>query len=396
MRFNLENGDLTIFMEGRFDTESVLKNEEEMSRLCKEHTHERLTLDASDLHYIASSGLRTILKFAKTEKSFRITNVSQNVYNVFEMTGFSKIIDISKALRRINLDNCEMISRGGMGAIYRISEDEIIKVNYNPADDENLHTELVKAKEAFLLGVPTAISFDIVDCGDGRKGIVYETIKSRSIGEMIQKNPEQMEELTDRYVAQLESLHSIITDNKVFNNAKDVFRSQLKDTSKYLTEEETAALNKVLEALPDGNTLVHGDAHPKNIMMQGDDMFWIDMEMMCVGHPIFDLIAIAVIVKMNNSDELTMQLSGMNNEILRRFERCFIRKYFKTEDEEMISRYSEILNLLRFTRRVFAIGMNTPLLEKYRPKTIETMRLHFFPYVDKIIEGIRYIAPRCK
>lgn len=392
MKSYLENEDLTVFIEGRLDTDSSSRIEEEITDLCKENLHTSLTIDASELQYIASSGLRTVLKLAKAEKNFKIINVPSPIYSVFEMTGFNKIMDISKTLRRINIDDCEILGRGGTGAIYRISEDEIIKVNYNASDMESLKTELVKAKEAFLLGVPTAISFDIVDCGEGRHGVIYETIKSKCIGEHMQNNPEKIDEYTARYVAQLNHLHNIRTDNKVFHNAKDNFIKQMQQTSQYLTEEEIAGLNRVLDALPVGQTLVHGDAHPKNIMMQGDDMFWIDMEMMSVGHPIYDIIAISVVAKISSSDERAIQLSGMNVENLKRFERSFIRHYFKTEDEDMIARYSDILGMLRQVRRIFATGLNNPLTEKYRHLTIEEMRKTFFPYIDQVVDSINFIV----
>ena len=59
-------------------------------------------------------------------------------------------------------------------------------LNFNPKTYAGLDKELAKAKEAFLLGIPTAISFDMVDCGDGKRGVVYETIKSLTLGETIQ------------------------------------------------------------------------------------------------------------------------------------------------------------------------------------------------------------------
>ena len=80
-----------------------------------------MVLDAEKLQYVASSGLRTILKLVKTEKNFSMENVSESVYNVFEMTGFSRIMTIKKALRKIDLDKCERIGFGGNGAVYRVS-----------------------------------------------------------------------------------------------------------------------------------------------------------------------------------------------------------------------------------------------------------------------------------
>ena len=184
--YQLNNGILSVVLEGRFDTNFALQFETEVMQISKENPHDAFIFDASNLEYIASSGLRIMLKMFKTEKNFKIENVSPAVYSVFEVTGFSKIIPMTKALRKIDLDKCEKIGAGGNGAVYRVSEDEIVKVNYNPETYEGLDKELAKAKEAFLLGIPTAISFDLVDCGGGKKGVVYEAIKSSTLGESIQ------------------------------------------------------------------------------------------------------------------------------------------------------------------------------------------------------------------
>ena len=390
--YKLDDEVLKVSLGGRFDTEASAKFETEFAEVSKSNPHSSLVIDASNLEYIASTGLRVMLKMVKTEKNFKIENVIPAVYNVFEVTGFSKIINMSKALRKIDLSKCEKIGAGGNGAVYRVSEDEIVKVNYNPETYEGLDKELAKAKEAFLLGIPTAISFDLVDCGDGKKGVVYEAIKSRTLGESIQEDPSRMEELTEKYIEQLNLLHSVHTDNPVFGSAKDSYRKQVEAASKFLTEEEGQLLNLILEVLPEGDRLVHCDAHPKNIMIQNGEMLWIDMEGMAVGHPIYDLISIAVILNGMRTDEMIMNIAGMDNAMVALFKNCFIRKYFKTEDPEMIQKYGGMLDGLRLIRAVFAIGFTSENTEKYRPAIIEMARQYFFPNIQKIAGGIKFLV----
>lgn len=390
--YNLDNGVLTVSLDGRMDTEAAVKFEAELAEICKNNPHESMVFDAEKLLYVASSGLRTILKMAKTEKNFSVENVSPAVYSVFEMTGFSRIIKIRKALRKIDLEKCEKIGFGGNGAVYRVSEDEIVKVNYNPATYAALDLELAKAKEAFLLGIPTAISFDLVDCGEGKRGVVYETIKSRTLGESIQSNPELMEELTERYVEQLNTLHAVHTDNPVFGNAKDNYRTQVENASKFLTEEEVKMLEQILDVLPEGDRLVHCDAHPKNIMIQNGDMLWIDMEGMATGHPIYDLISIAVILNGMRTDEMSLGICGMDNQTVLKFKDCFIRKYFKTEDPEAVQRYSSMIDALRLIRAVLAIGFTSKNTEEFRPAIIGMARQVFFPNIQKIAGGIQHLV----
>ena len=390
--YKLNNDILVVSLDGRLDTEASAKFETELTEISKENPHGSLVIDASNLEYIASSGLRIILKLVKTEKDFKLENVCPAVYEVFEVTGFAKIIKMTKALRQIDLEKCEKIGAGGNGAVYRVSEDEIVKVNFNPETYDNLEQELAKAKEAFFLGIPTAISFDLVDCGEGKKGVVYEIIKSSTLGENIQKDPSRMEELTEKYIEQLNLLHSVHTDNPVFGSAKESYRKQVEAASKFLTEEEGELLNQILEALPEGDRLVHGDAHPKNIMIQNGEMLWIDMEGMSVGHPIYDLISIAVILNGMRTDEMSIGICGMDNATVKLFKDCFIRKYFKTEDPEMIQKYGGLLDGLRLIRAVFAIGFTSENTEKFRPAIIEMARQYFFPNIQKIVGGIKFLV----
>ena len=387
----LKNGVLTVSLDGRLDTEAATSFEAELVEICRNNPHESVVFDAEKLQYVASSGLRTMLKMAKTEKNFSIENVSDAVYSVFEMTGFSRIMTIRKALRKIDLEKCEIIGAGGNGAVYRVSEDEIVKVNYNPDTYEGLDKELAKAKEAFLLGIPTAISFDLVDCGEGKRGVVYETIKSKTLGETIQSCPERMEELTERYIEQLNILHAVHTDNPVFGSAKDNYRKQVEAASQYLTEEEGKMLQQILEVLPEGDRLVHCDAHPKNIMIQNGDMLWIDMEGMAVGHPIYDLISISAVLNGVRTDEITMGICGMDIATVLKFKECFIRKYFNTENAEMIQKYSSLIDVLRLIRAIFAIGFTSKNTAEFRPGIIEMARKVFFPNIQNIIGGLRFL-----
>ena len=126
---------LTIKLEKRIDTTNYLDVEKELLKQIAATPHTTLTLDAEELDYIASSGLRVVLKMARMDKTLRIINTDLKVYNIFEMTGFSKIIHIEKKPRKIDLSQCTLLGAGGTGAVYRISPEEIVKVNYNPATD---------------------------------------------------------------------------------------------------------------------------------------------------------------------------------------------------------------------------------------------------------------------
>ena len=53
-----------------------------------------LSVQKEKIEYISSAGLRIILRMKKENKSFKIINVSSEVYEIFEMTGFSEILNL--------------------------------------------------------------------------------------------------------------------------------------------------------------------------------------------------------------------------------------------------------------------------------------------------------------
>ena len=143
-----------------------------------------LVCDAQDLEYISSAGLRIFLMLAKKYRGFRVTNAIQNVYEVFDMTGFTKMMTVERALRRLSIDGLEEIGRGGVGIVYRIDDETIIKVFREGTSLDEVKREITMAKEAFVLGMSTAISFDCVQVGN-QYGLIYELLKAHTLSTIV-------------------------------------------------------------------------------------------------------------------------------------------------------------------------------------------------------------------
>lgn len=91
-----QNGtDLTIAIEGRLDTMTAPQLEAEVKGSIDGITN--LTLDFAKLEYVSSAGLRVILaaqKIMNAQGDMKILNVSDDVMEVFEITGFADILTI--------------------------------------------------------------------------------------------------------------------------------------------------------------------------------------------------------------------------------------------------------------------------------------------------------------
>ena len=85
----------TLALEGRLDTLTAPELEAEISAMFP--TVQTLTLDMEKLDYISSAGLRVILKTQKAlaqKAGLKLINVSDDVREVFEITGFSDFLTI--------------------------------------------------------------------------------------------------------------------------------------------------------------------------------------------------------------------------------------------------------------------------------------------------------------
>ena len=76
MKTNQDNGTLTIWLEGRIDSNNAAQTEAELLSAVASAPDAGVTLDAERLEYISSAGLRVLMKLRKTVgKPVEVVNV---------------------------------------------------------------------------------------------------------------------------------------------------------------------------------------------------------------------------------------------------------------------------------------------------------------------------------
>lgn len=271
-------------------------NAEEVNTLIAEKLVDckNFIFDFSDVNYISSAGLRLILKYGKTSKNFQVINVSSEVFEILDMTGFTQILNIKKAMRVISIEGKEMIGEGYLGRVYRLDNDTIIKVFYRNSSLEDIQREISLAKKAFILGIPTAIPFDVVRVKEGGYGSVFELLRSKCFNKLFIEHPENEDKNVQLYIDLLKTITSLrIQDKKGIPNKKDDAKRwySILEENKTFDEPTLKQIKDILETIPEDDHIIHGDFHIKNIMMQGDEPLLIDMDTLGYGHEIFELSA---------------------------------------------------------------------------------------------------------
>ena len=353
MNISWEDNKMTVRLEGRIDSGNSSEAEKQIMEAISGHDNASIVLDAEKLDYISSAGLRIILRLRKTHPDLKIIDVKPEVYEVFEMTGFTEMMKIEKAYRRVSIEGCEQIGRGANGSIYRIDSDNVVKIYNNPDALEDIIHEREVARLALILGIPTAISYEVVRVGDSY-GSVYELLNAQSFSKILANDPSKFDWCVEEYVRMLKCIHGTEVPAGKLPDMRDTVISWARFMQDYLPEKEAAKLLALVEAVPHDDHMIHGDYHTKNLELQDDEVLLIDMDTLAVGHPVFELASIfnAYVGFSEMDPDVIKKFQGIDRETAERFWHRALEEYLGTEDEDVIRDVEDKARIVGYTRLI--------------------------------------------
>ena len=373
MKTEQREGKLFLALEGRIDSANAPEFEREASDALAQNPGMEPAFDAAALDYISSAGLRVLMKFRKAAgKPLTLENASPEVYDILETTGFTDLLNVRKRLREISVDGCELLGEGANGAVYRLDADTIVKVCKPWIRFEDIDRERQFARTAFVNGVPCVIPYDTVRVGN-RFGIVFEMLKSDTLGRVMRAHPEKLEEYVDRCVALAKTLHNTHVKPGVFADIREVLHTRVPPLAQWCTKEELSLLDSLIDSIPDSDTLVHNDLHPGNIMIQDGELVLIDMDRMTMGPPVCDLIADyrALVFAPRISPEVMVRSSGLPAETLIKVGDMFFSKYAGISGAAELEAYYKKLHLLYAFDITLMLGAGVESALQRRPDILQ-------------------------
>ena len=349
--YRIDKNILYIAVAGRIDASNAAEAEEKIFSIKNDNLGKHTVLDADKLEYISSAGLRVILRLRKEEPKLAIINVASDVYEVFDMTGFTEMVTVEKAYQRMSVEGCEFIAKGANGAVYRYDDETIIKTYFAKDALPEIKQERENARRAFILGINTAIPYGIVRVGDGY-GTVTELLNAVSVTKLIRNNPDDMSEAAKYYIDMLKSIHAVKVADGEVPDMKEIALDWADFVSAHIPEEQGKKLRALVEAVPKQNTLLHGDYHTNNIMVQNGEPLLIDMDTLCMGHPVFELGSMfnAFVGYSELDHQNMMDFFGYSFETAGKFWNMTLKMYLGTDDEEVCRSVAEKAMIIGYTR----------------------------------------------
>ena len=389
MKTEFQNDTLTIFIEGRIDSNNTGETEMQIMSELSRNPASKVQIDAESLEYISSAGLRVLLKVRKQLKtSLPVLNVSDEVYDIFNVTGFTELLDVHRKMREVSVEGCEVVGDGAYATVYRLTRDEMIKVSKYDVTLDEIEAEREASRKAFLLGVPCAIAFDIVRCGDSY-GTIYEMLNAGTLCERINADHDRLPELARSSARLLRQLHAIDVPEGQMPRASRLLHNTVDKMAGEFTPEEIAKMHALYNAIPEENHFVHNDYQPKNIMESNGELMLVDLGDAGVGNPVIDLIHCYFVLVLlghglggGTDDEIGF--IGMTYGDMREFWNIFIDEYCNGDKEKVISLQEKLkpYALLMY----MTVVLSHPLMkQEYRKIYIEKVRNEVLSRCDEMM-----------
>ena len=347
-----KNGINTINLKGRIDSSNAAEVEAKIREL---DTESELILDLEGLEYISSAGLRVILRLRKDHPELKLVNASTEVYEIFDMTGFTDMMTVERAYKTVSVEGCEVIGKGANGLVYRIDPDTVVKVYMNPDSLDEIRNEREVARKALVHGIPTAIAYDVVKVGNSYASM-FEMLNAKSFSKLLAAHPENIDEYAKMYIDLLKLIHGTEMEEGELPDMKETALNWTRFLKGHVPEEEYEKLYSLVDGVPRDNHLIHGDYHTKNIMLQGDEVMLIDMDTLALGHPVFELASMFLAYRaFSELDHTIMEkFQGIPYEEGQQFWKKSLSLYYGTEDEAVLKEKEEkcsVIGYIRLLRR---------------------------------------------
>lgn len=289
-----------------------------------------------------------------------------------------------KKYKEVSVEGCKKLGYGAKGEVYRYDDELVIKVYNDNNTYKDVEREIALSRRAFVLGIPTAISFGIVSVGK-RYGAMYELVDSSTISRFLAKAPGQVDMYAKAMASLAHQIHSVnVGDDDFFPDARERVEEYI--CGGVACEDEALAEKcmSLLKALPVAKTLIHGDFHTGNVFLQKGEPILIDMDRISRGHPIIEIgdLFNAYVALGEDDPTVVSNYMGFSYETAKEFFHSFMKYYLDTEDEDRIAEVTDRAALLSYPRMIRKIRKQAKLTDEDKKR------------IENYVEKTRALADR--
>lgn len=186
-----------------------------------------------------------------------------------------------------------LLAEGREAEVFLLEDGNVLKLMRDAAWADRVEHEAAALRALRNAGQRAAEVIGTVVV-DGRPGLIIERLPGRDLIAQIGANPFKL----DRVAAAMGRVHAAMHEVNAPPNLPDV-KDQLReriDRAESLLDELRVPVLRVLDGLPSGDRLCHGDFHPGNILGSLADPVVIDWGDAGRGDPLADVVRTALLL----------------------------------------------------------------------------------------------------
>jgi len=141
----------------------------------------------------------------------------------------------------------------------------------------------------------------------------------------------------------------------------------------------------MVNAVPEVDHMLHGDYHIKNVMLQDGEVLLIDMDTLCVGHPVFEFASVYNAYQgFSETDHSNIErFLGISFETGKELWDRTLEYYFDDKTPEEIAKIADKARIIGYTRMMRRSIRRGGLNDDYEAKLIAHCREQIIQLVSK-------------
>jgi uncharacterized protein (TIGR02172 family) len=190
----------------------------------------------------------------------------------------------------------ELIGEGRTAQVYAWGPRHALKLYYDWWPPANIEYEARIGRAVHAAGVPCPAVGEIVEA-DGRHGLVYERVDGPSMSDVLLAEPHRLAELAVTLAELHASMHRPAPGSGLPGQRRKLLGRLDRASPSPLPNELKEKVLRMLQGLPDGDVVCHGDLHPSNVLMSSRGPIAIDWENASRGSPASDVARTALLLE---------------------------------------------------------------------------------------------------
>ena len=242
--------------------------------------------------------------------------------------------NMNKEIREIDLTQWQQVGEGANGKTYvnPSTPDVILKVNNSRLSTRQaVEREFNVSRAVKSLGISVPEAKEMVRVGNVY-GTITQLIKPKqSLGRICCDTPGRTEEMASLLCARGKELFATPCDTGFFPSRKAHLLQALNKVQ-FVDRKTLHSLEAFAQRIPDTTTCLHGDFQMGNLILSGEQHYWIDLDRFGYGDPMFDVGHLYMLCNVYSSMKYVQGLFHMTQEQFHRFWDAFARAYTGSAD----------------------------------------------------------------